>query len=164
MGKPYGIAVNQYGQIFAAFNDTNMIGRYDPCGLTYTPECSSVCNMGMARAGNAFKANLANKNKPEVTAAPTPTITITPSETPVSSSEPSGLISVAPNISRAGEPINFAVNLLQSARMDLVIFTVMGEEIYRETVEGNAGTNVLDWRVCNQDGRPQAVYMFTPLE
>ncbi len=86
------------------------------------------------------------------TPAFTPSPTITPSPTPNASS----FAIAAPNISRNGEPIKFLVNLNQSVKVNVTVFTVTGENVYETSFEGNGGWNSLSWDLKNQSGNQLA--------
>jgi hypothetical protein len=78
------------------------------------------------------------------------TPTLTPTATPTAYN---GLIQSAlaePNVSRNGEPIKFVWNLAGLAKVNLMIFSLTGEVIYQENLEGNSGTNNLIWPLENQ--------------
>jgi hypothetical protein len=55
-----------------------------------------------------------------------------------------------PNISRNGEPIKFVVKLGQPAKVTLTIFSLVGEVVYQESLEGASGANNLLWNLDNQ--------------
>jgi hypothetical protein len=69
----------------------------------------------------------------------------------------------APNISRSGEPIQFEVTLGTSAQIKLVLYSLLGEQVYQTTVQGEVGVNNLLWQVRNQSNNPVAsgIYIFT---
>jgi len=54
-----------------------------------------------------------------------------------------------PNISKGGQPVNFFVNLSQSARIDLMLYTLTGERVFNLEAQGNPGMNTLTWAVQN---------------
>ena len=57
-----------------------------------------------------------------------------------------------PNVSRDGEPIHFQVNLVNPANLNLELFTVSGEMIFKETLQGEPGLNKLKWGLENKMG------------
>jgi hypothetical protein len=82
-----------------------------------------------------------------IVTTPTAPNTLTP--TPTSSNL---LISAVagPNISRNGEPVKFMINLGYNASIQLNLYTLMGEEVYSDTIEGNAGLNTITWLLKNK--------------
>jgi len=46
------------------------------------------------------------------------------------------------------------VNLNQAGRIELSLFTIMGERVYQTSVQGNAGVNSLGWNLQNLSGSP----------
>jgi hypothetical protein len=92
----------------------------------------------------------------------TPTASNTPTITPTSS----GLLQsavAAPNISKDGEPIKFMINLGGNATVQLNLYSLMGEEVYSDTIYGNAGLNTITWLLRNKTQAPVAsgLYIFT---
>ena len=79
----------------------------------------------------------------------TPTTSNTLTITPTSSSLLLSAVA-APNISKNGEPINFMINLGYSASIQLNLYTIMGEEVYSDTIQGNAGLNTINWLMKNK--------------
>ena len=79
----------------------------------------------------------------------TPTLTITPS--PTLTSIPTNEFSVvaAPNISREGQPIQFLATLGEPSQITLSIYTILGEQVYQTSVEGQVGINSLPWQGRN---------------
>jgi hypothetical protein len=73
-----------------------------------------------------------------------------PSYTPTPSRE--FHVTVAPNISRNGEPVNFLVNLEKPAQIHLAIYSLAGELVYQATAQGSAGENTILWRLENSAG------------
>jgi hypothetical protein len=104
---------------------------------------------------------------PSPTSTPTSTITSTPTSTPspTETAIPANdfVVVPAPNISRSGEPIQFEVTLGTSAQIKLVIYSLLGEQVYQTTVQGEVGVNNLLWQVRNQSNNPVAsgIYIFT---
>ena len=103
--------------------------------------CFCGAPMGIAAPGN-FQADSVEGT----TATTTPTISPTPM--------PARNLSVvaAPNVSTAGEPIQFRVNLERSALVRLTLFTLTGEQVYTASLQGGAGENVLAWSIQNRAG------------
>ena len=70
----------------------------------------------------------------------------------VNASEKSSLplVTAEPNVSRNGAPIQFLVNLAQSAKLNLSLYSVAGERVYQTTLQGAAGVNTIPWSLQNQ--------------
>ena len=107
-------------------------------------------------------------NTPTPNGTVTATVTNTPSavntQTPTPTSSGLLLSAVAgPNISRNDEPIKFIVNLGGNASVQLNLFTLMGEQVFSETINGNAGMNTITWLLRNKTQVPVAtgLYIFT---
>jgi hypothetical protein len=86
---------------------------------------------------------------PTITPTPNSTVGVTSTPTPT----PSSLLQLAvaaPNISRDGQPIQFMINLGYTASIQLNLYTIMGEEVYSDTIEGNAGMNTITWLLKNK--------------
>jgi hypothetical protein len=105
---------------------------------------------------------------PTNTASVTEPKTDTPSATPTVSntSTVSSLLQsvvAGPNVSRNGEPIKFMVSLGSSATIQLNLYSLTGEEVYSETVQGNVGMNILLWLLRNKGQVPvsSGLYVFT---
>ena len=100
--------------------------------------------------GLALSMKLAGR-EPASTFTPAPTLTITPTFT-LSSTPTIGILAVvaAPNISRNGQPVHFQIVLPKFAQIRLALFTLLGEQIYQTTFQGNAGLNNFDWNTQNQ--------------
>jgi hypothetical protein len=41
-------------------------------------------------------------------------------------------------------------NLGYSASIQLNLYTIMGEEVYSDTIQGNAGLNIITWLIKNK--------------
>jgi hypothetical protein len=96
-----------------------------------------------------------------LTETPTPSSTPTLSSTPIYLTPTPGegnlkSIVAAPNLSKAGEPIRFEVNLVQSASLDLDLYTVSGELVYETRVQGRVGLNELIWNLQTRGNIPVA--------
>ncbi|HTC20975.1 MAG TPA: hypothetical protein VK859_09015, partial [bacterium] len=78
----------------------------------------------------------------------------TPTSTPTASpTVGNGLLQAVvaePNISREGKPIKLVVNLSEPAKINLTIVSLAGEVIYRDSLDGETGTNSLPWQLENQ--------------
>jgi hypothetical protein len=114
--------------------------------------------------GNPTATNTVVPKTPTPSATPTltPTVTSTITATPTAS----GLLLSAvagPNISRNDEPIKFMINLGGNARVQLNLYSLMGEEVFTDTIDGNAGLNTIDWLVRNKAQAPVAsgLYIYT---
>jgi hypothetical protein len=42
------------------------------------------------------------------------------------------------------------INLGYSASIQLNLYTIMGEEVYSDTIQGNAGLNTINWLMKNK--------------
>jgi hypothetical protein len=84
------------------------------------------------------------------TSTPTPSIAI--STVSVSNTDNRLLVSAlaAPNISNGQQPIRFLAQLNQSAKVDLTIFTIIGEELFGAEIEGTPGLNTVIWNTQNK--------------
>jgi hypothetical protein len=107
-------------------------------------------------------------NTPTSTPTLTPTATITPVETATVTSMPTSSILLqtavaAPNITRNGQPVNFMINLGYNASIQLNLYTIMGEEVYSDTIEGNAGQNTITWLLKNkaQSSVATGIYIYS---
>ena len=90
-----------------------------------------------------------SSNTPAYTSTPTLTATSTISATPTASAL---LISALaePNISRNSQPIDFVIDLGGNASIQLSLYTLLGEEVFSETILGNPGVNTIVWNLKNQ--------------
>ncbi len=79
----------------------------------------------------------------------TPTFADTLTPTPGSGLVQSAL--AAPNISINGLPVEFIVNLNQPAEVTVNLFSVVGEKIFTEELEGVQGLNKLAWNLQNNN-------------
>lgn len=105
--------------------------------------------------GALVKADIVVFENPEITATNTPTPSVTVDATftnePTRTSSNLLLSAVAgPNISRNGQPIQFMINLGGNASIQLNLYSLMGEEVFSETIEGNAGMNEITWLLKNK--------------
>jgi hypothetical protein len=57
----------------------------------------------------------------------------------------------APNISRNGQPVKFLIQLKNTTRIQLSIFTLTGEKVFEEEMVGNQGLNTVLWKCLNQN-------------
>jgi hypothetical protein len=108
---------------------------------------------------NPTATNTAVPKTPTLTPSFTPTLTPTVTSTITSTPTASGLLLSAvagPNISRAGEPIKFMVNLSSNASIQLNLYSLMGEEVFMDTIEGNSGLNTITWLLRNKAQAPVA--------
>jgi hypothetical protein len=91
----------------------------------------------------------------------------TPTDTPSPQPRPgdSHWVMAAPNISIDGKPIQFFVDLEKPVNLTLTLFSLSGEKVFEESVEGNSGLNTLTWNLENQLGSRVAsglyVYVLT---
>jgi hypothetical protein len=168
--SPY-YALFYNGELVEEVTDTN--GDIEPnsgqipCTIIYcTPTPTSGAH-GNVVAGSSFIIG-GDRNTVTVTPTLTPTTTITPTVTATitSTPTPSSLLQLAvaaPNVSKNGEPINFMINLGSNASVQLNLYSLMGEEVYSDTIEGNAGSNTITWQLKNktQSAVASGIYIFT---
>ncbi len=57
-----------------------------------------------------------------------------------------------PNIAKNNQPIDFSLNLSAPAKVDLVLFTVAGEEVYDTQIHAGQGINTIIWNTQNSTG------------
>ncbi len=112
---------------------------------------------------------------PTITRTPTKTFTGTPTKTPTRTNTPAGksmkdferetptptrpaalLVIAAPSISRNGEPIRFRMELDRTVGIKLGLYSLDGEEVFRSSVVGKPGENILTWNIQNTAGNPVA--------
>jgi hypothetical protein len=150
---------------------TNGSGSVDPntgqipCTLVYcTPTPTSGAHGNIVSVLNLFSGGDGNTPTPTFT----PTSTITPVETSTVTSTPTSSILLqsavaAPNISRNGQPINFMINLGFSSSIQLNLYTILGEEVHSDTIQGNAGLNNITWQLKNkaQSSVATGLYIYT---
>jgi hypothetical protein len=122
-------------------------------------------------AGNVFVSGMnstsvtvlqgCGPSSPTVTPTPTPLFqTLTPTSTPVRALLQKA--AAAPNVSKGGQPIEFVVTLGQPGLIRLSLFTPTGELVYQTQVQGQSGTNSLQWLLQNRAGRSVAsgIYLY----
>ena len=102
----------------------------------------------------------------DVTLGETATNTPTPVNTVTATPTASALLQLAvaaPNISRNGQPIQFMINLGANASVQLNLYTIIGEEVYSDSIEGNAGMNTITWLLKNkaQSSVATGLYIYT---
>ena len=98
------------------------------------------------------------------TPSPSATATSTPTASPVPPQlGPTPGYSVAPNLSRGGQPIVFTVDLTVPSPITLSLYDLAGELVYTVTVQGRAGANTIVWNLQNQSGQKVAsgLYIYT---
>ncbi len=78
----------------------------------------------------------------------TPTVSATSTGTPWTGPE----VVAAPNISSNGTPIQFRVNLKQSTEVHLILYSILGEQVYTATLQGQMGLNQIEWDLANASG------------
>jgi hypothetical protein len=103
--------------------------------------------------GNPTATNTAVSKTPTPTPSSTPSLTPTATWTITSTPTASDLLLSAvagPNISRAGEPIKFMIDLGGNAAVQLNLYSLMGEEVFSDSIEGNAGSNTITWLLRNK--------------
>jgi len=59
-------------------------------------------------------------------------------------------------------PIQFHVQLVATGKIQLSLFTVLGERVYESTLQGVMGDNTISWNLQNQNGSGVAsgLYIF----
>ena len=95
---------------------------------------------------------------------PSATPTSTPTCTPTSSSLLQS-VAAGTNFSKNGEPIKFMITLGGSARVQLNLYSLTGEQVFSETIQGNAGLNTILWLLRNNAQMPVAsgIYVYAIL-
>jgi hypothetical protein len=79
----------------------------------------------------------------------TPTVTATPTASSLLLSAVAG-----PNVSRDDQPIKFMVNLGSNGSIQLSLYSLMGQQVFSETVQGNTGMNTITWLLRNKALEP----------
>ncbi len=95
-------------------------------------------------------ASFTHTNSFTPTLTPTPTLSFTPTSTPVPGPVFSAI--VWPNVTNGGSPVQFVINLISPAEIQLSIYDLAGEEIYATSAQGPIGWSVIPWPVQNQAG------------
>jgi len=166
--SPY-YALFYNGELVEEVTDTN--GDIDPnsgqipCTIIYcTPTPTSGAHGNVVSGSSLVIGGDRNTATPTLT----PTATITPTVTTTITSTPtaSGLLQLAvaaPNVSKNGEPINFMINLGGNASVQLNLYSLMGEEVYSDTIQGNSGSNTITWLLRNkaQANVASGIYIFS---
>ena len=83
------------------------------------------------------------------------TSTLTPTCTPTPSIKSLRVVAV-PNVSRNGQPVQFNIEITTSTRWRLTLYTLLGEQVFQVSSQGNAGLNTFSWGVQNQLGQEVA--------
>jgi hypothetical protein len=65
-----------------------------------------------------------------------------------------------PNLVHDSQPIHFNFTLGHSAQVQLYIYSLAGEKVFGETIEGSAGLNTLNWNLKNMAGQNVASGLF----
>ncbi len=153
---------------------------YTP-SITLTPSSTATFTSTSTFTGtatstptNMTSSTLTNTLTPTATVTLTPTQTNTPSpeaavtSTPTASpvpplGGPTPGYSVAPNLSRGGQPIVFTVDLTVPSPIMLNLYDMAGELVYTITLQGRAGANTIVWNLVNQSGQKVAsgLYLYT---
>lgn len=58
-------------------------------------------------------------------------------------------VAAVPNLSRAGQPVDFSVDLEVPAQLHLILYDLTGERVYDVQVQGTMGPNQLVWNLVN---------------
>jgi hypothetical protein len=155
---------------FVASTDNAIINAISLVSLTSvcTPGATSnISGNVLGETGNTPGSTptvAGEKGQNTATSTPSSTPTCTPSVTSTLTASTLLLSTVAgPNVSRNGEPIKFMVNLGASASVQLNLFSLTGEEVFSETLQGNSGMNTILWLLRNKAQMPVAsgIYIFT---
>jgi len=89
-----------------------------------------------------------------------------PTITPTEVHQPSGLTilkaKAVPNISTNGAAIQFEINLEGQARIELSLYTITGELVYRTEASESTGIQRIPWTLQNQSGNQVAsgIYIY----
>ncbi|HUO57931.1 MAG TPA: NHL repeat-containing protein [bacterium] len=135
LGNVFGLAVDHTGAVYFINQNETLFKVYP---------CTTSQGQPMAlRQGNS---------KGNATPTSTPTVTPTPTPTPLRITSPVA----APNVSRGGEPVKFMVPLDKAAEIRLSLFTLTGEGIYQDSMQGTLGLNTMVWTLKNQSESPVA--------
>ncbi len=171
-GTVFGIGTDNSGNVYAALSGLNEVAVWSPqsclpCEVSASAAKAVKAQVVLAEATQTITPTATAQPK---TATPTPTftLTVTPTTTPTVSptSTVSGLLLsavAAPNISRNGEPIQFMINLGRNASVQLNLYTLMGEEVFTDGIEGGAGLNTITWTLKNkaQASVASGLYLYT---
>jgi hypothetical protein len=137
------LAVDGSGNVYVS--DESKIQKFPPIPSTPTSNAR--------RSGST--SSVRGNTTPTPTASPTPTPTSTPTATPTPPL--GGQIALAvPNISRNGTPIAFELNLPSASHVQLALFNVTGEQVYKTEISANSGLDKILWTLENQSGSPVA--------
>ncbi|HUO58280.1 MAG TPA: protease pro-enzyme activation domain-containing protein [bacterium] len=160
-----GVWVSQDGSHWTQTNTTAPLGNSYPQPISYNQDVwiggsvvsqSACCLLPTPTpGGNAARTD--RKSALGLTPTPTPTSSPTPQATPTADPAPEAPgVTVAPNVSRSGQPIQFEVTLGQASSLSLTLYTVSGEPIYQARSEGQEGGNSLVWDGRNNRGEAVA--------
>jgi len=150
---------------YALYYNGQLVSGDDPCGATPLPTCISAplgfLAQALAISGTENKTATITPT-PISTSTPTFTPTVTVTTTPTSSGLFQSAVA-APNISRNGQPVKFMVNLGSNATIQLSLFSLTGEEVFSDMIQGNPGLNTITWFTRNKAQVPVArgLYVFT---
>src|SRR5262249_3433225 len=111
-GFPYGIGVDNFGNVYLGANNSQVITKVLAC-TTLAP--------------NVRRGGIVSSKSEGFTSTPTSTPSVTPTDTPTPMARSYEFLVVAPNLSTGGQPVNFQVDLEQPSRIDLVLFSLAGE-------------------------------------
>jgi hypothetical protein len=101
---------------------------------------------------------------PTLTPTYTPLATSTLSATPTPTQIPVNALQVVaePNISRGGQPVQFKVLVGEDTRVQLVIYDMLGEQVYTAEIQVQPGLTALNWPVVNNQniGIASGMYIY----
>jgi hypothetical protein len=142
---------------------------YSPCGVGGGSTYSNNLNYAVYYQGNLVTASGGGPPicRPNPTCTSTPqggkamplaTLidgipTFTPTISPTTYTRVMQSVMAAPNISENGQPIHFNVFLSKDAKLNLIIFTITGEQVYQAGIEGYQGLNPMVWGLKNNLGQ-----------
>jgi len=162
--QPEGVAADKNLNIYVTDFNNHRVEKFHLCQPT--PSLTSGFQGDVVRASSLLTGGNSYTSTPTPTATLTPTVT--PVETSTVTSTPTSSVLLqsavaAPNISRNGQPIIFMINLGGNAMVQLNLYSLMGEEVYSDTIYGNAGINNITWLLRNKTQIPVAsgIYIFT---
>jgi hypothetical protein len=126
LNDTWSAVVNAAGNVFVSGMNSSSVTVLQGCGSGLTPTPSAT---------PLFQ---------------TPTVTPTPVTALLQKAV------AAPSLSKNGQPIQFVVTLGQPGLIRLCLYTPTGELIYQTQVQGQPGTNSLQWLLQNRAGRAVA--------
>ena len=123
-----------------AYTSLNVVGIQDSTYLCGGSTIIGSVSISMCSTGGKLRPS----------GSPSSEETATPTLTPVNRALPS--VVAAPNISRNGQPIRFLVQSDSPARVRIFLYTLMGEEVYSNSLSAESGSSQLVWNLENGSG------------